>query len=475
MHTSNAIHSITSLTTALKSLIEGGFPFVWVKGQVANLSRPSSGHIYFSLKDEAANLNAVWFRNAQQSTEKFDPLTGEVYEDGPRPSLAGSLQNGQEIVCAGKLTVYAQRGSYQLVVELAHDAGMGALHIQFEYLCKKLRGAGYFDESRKRPLPVNPARVAVITAPGGAAIHDFLRTAETRGFGSSIYIYPALMQGENAPEQIIAQIHKANTDGHADVLVLIRGGGSLEDLQAFNSEQVATAIKDSRLPVLAGIGHEVDFTLADMTADRRASTPTQAAHVLWTDRRESLQRMSSLTARLHTAERKYFVLQQKRLADMQKFIMARSPHYRLRSWQQQFTSLTARLERLMSLSLARREAELVLRDKGLAYVYRVMEQKRARAQELTKRLEYCSEKYLDRKRTSIEKLALQLEGKNPLRPLERGYALVHTADGQLVQSVLNIAAGQQLDITLADGTASASVMTVRPQSALSQGTMREKK
>lgn len=460
MHDSAAIYSITSLTTSLKNLIEGGFPFVWVKGQVADLSRPSSGHVYFSLKDDNASLNAVWFRGAQSTGAKFDPLTGEVYEDGPRPSLAGSLQNGQEIICAGRLTIYAQRGAYQMVVELAHDAGMGALHIQFEYLCKKLREAGYFDESRKRAIPINPPRVAVITAPTGAAIHDFLRTAETRGFGSTISIYPALMQGEGAPAQIIKQINKVNTDGLADVIVLIRGGGSLEDLQAFNNEEVATAIKDSALPILAGIGHEVDFTLADMTADKRASTPTQAAHILWSDRQELIRLLATSTRRLESIQQKHLEKLTSRIRAIQRFILARSPYYRLENWELQLTTFSSRLQRAVHSFFAVQHQNILQKNSLLDTFENRLERENSRLQELTKRLEYCNERYFERKTVSLEKSVLLLDANNPLLPLQRGYALIQAPNGNVVASVKTLKKNDQLHITMADGAVTTTINTI---------------
>ena len=170
-----SILTVRQLTAQIKDAVESGFPYVWVRGEVTNVSRPSSGHIYFSLKDENALLQAVWFKGSQKERETFDPLTGEVFEDGPRTSLAGTLRNGQQIICAGRLTVYAPRGGYQLVVELAQDSGEGQLHLALEALKRKLAEKGYFSLERKRPIPEHPHRVAVITAPSGAAIRDFLR------------------------------------------------------------------------------------------------------------------------------------------------------------------------------------------------------------------------------------------------------------------------------------------------------------
>lgn len=194
-----SILTVRQLTAQIKDAVESGFPYVWVRGEVTNVSRPSSGHIYFSLKDENALLQAVWFKGSQKERETFDPLTGEVFEDGPRMSLAGTLRNGQQVICAGRLTVYAPRGGYQLVVELAQDSGEGQLHLALEALKRKLAEKGYFSLERKRPIPEHPHRVAVITAPSGAAIRDFLRLSGERGTGCEIRIHPVPVQGDDAP------------------------------------------------------------------------------------------------------------------------------------------------------------------------------------------------------------------------------------------------------------------------------------
>ena len=264
----DGILTVRALTEQLRRSLEGRFPFVWVRGEVSNLSRPGSGHIYFSLKDQDAQLQCVWFRGQQRQAEQgqaFDPLTGEVF-DTPRPSPLELLRNGLDLLCAGRISVYAPRGQYQLLVELVQPTGQGLLAQAFEERKRKLAEAGYFAQERKRPLPWNPQRVALITSPSGAAIHDFLELAQNRGCGAEIRLFPASVQGEEAAPEIIRALDEINAQGWAQVIVLIRGGGSLEDLWAFNEEAVAEAVFCSRLPVLAGIGHEVDVTLADLTA-----------------------------------------------------------------------------------------------------------------------------------------------------------------------------------------------------------------
>ncbi|MCL1985195.1 MAG: exodeoxyribonuclease VII large subunit, partial [Betaproteobacteria bacterium] len=300
------ILTVRELTRRIRTGLEANFPFVWIRGEVSNLSRPSSGHIYFSLKDSEALLNCVWFKAAQRDSEGFDPLTGEVFPEGPRPSLARILQDGEQIFCAGRITVYAPRGSYQLVVELAQPDGMGQLALAFEARKQELAARGYFATERKRKLPPHPMKAAVITAPGGAAVRDFLRIAKERGYGACIRVYPVPVQGNAAAPAIAAALARINAEGWAQVVVLIRGGGSLEDLWPFNEEIVVNAVFTSAIPVLAGIGHEVDTSMADMTADVRAATPSHAAQLLWPLRSELLQRVDDMEIALRRAHARCF-------------------------------------------------------------------------------------------------------------------------------------------------------------------------
>ena len=428
---SDAILTVGQLTRSVKSFLEGSFPFVWVRGQVSNCSRPSSGHLYFSLKDEEAVLNAVWFKGNQKNTESFDPLTGEVFEDGPRPSPAMTLDNGQEIICAGKLTVYPPRGSYQLVVELAQDAGVGRLQMEFERIKMTLLQKGYFDTAHKRPLPVNPARVAVITAVTGAAILDFLRISENRGLGSEIRIYPALVQGNEAPSRIAAALSQAVEDAWAEVIVLIRGGGSLEDLWAFNTEMVADAVFASPVPVLAGIGHEVDISIADLVADARAATPTHAAQLLWTERRELIQRVDETELALERAWQNAFSRREEKLASLIRDLDWLSPARTLSRWEERLNSLNKQLILAASARL---------------------EHNSFRLQSLEQRLPQAFFSLYDQRERAVERLALRLEGLDPMRPLERGYAMVKNIDGTFIRSTKDVTPSDRLDLILHDGT-----------------------
>ena len=445
------ILSVSELTAAIKGNLESAFPFVWVRGQVVNLSLPASGHVYFSLRDESCSLAAVWFKGSQKPSESFDPLTGEVYEGGPRPSLAQSLENGQEIVCAGRLAVYGARGLYQLVVEIGQPAGLGRLHEEFERLRGKLERLGYFSLERKRPLPDNPRRVAVLTAPGGAAIHDFVRIAEGRGLGAHIRIFPVPVQGEAAPLKILEAMRRVFAENWAEVLVLIRGGGSIEDLWAFNDEALAAAVFGAPIPVLAGIGHEVDFTLADMTADMRAATPSHAAQLLWPPREELSRRVILLENSLRQAEKRYIEDLRQRLAGLARDLDWRSPERALAGWRERLASGLRLLRSAGRLVLEREESRLRACVSSLASAPGRLPARAESLSTLERRLRAQGERMLIEAGHSLERAVLRLEALNPHAPLERGYALVRRMDGAFVTSVADAAPGDALRVTVRDG------------------------
>jgi exodeoxyribonuclease VII large subunit len=308
------VYTVRELTRAVREVLEGQFPFLWVKGQVTNLSRPGSGHIYFALRDEDSILNVVWFRSSQTV---------------PSALSAERIGQGMEVVCAGRLVVYPPRGGYQLVAELIQEEGVGRLHLELEALKKKLSGLGYFDPSRKRPLPARVSRVAAVTAPTGAAIRDFLCLSCDRGIAGTIRIYPTRVQGEDAPAEIAAAMDRACRDGWAEVLVLIRGGGSLEDLWAFNTEIVANAVFESTLPVVCGVGHEIDTSIADLVADVRAATPSHAAQLLWPERTTLLQTVDDLELALTRSIDRHLEQAAGRLRAMSQALSWLSPARRL--------------------------------------------------------------------------------------------------------------------------------------------------
>ncbi len=457
------IFRVAEITRALKDVVEGQFPFVWVKGQVSNLARPASGHVYFSLKDEEALLNVVWFKGSQRGValgeaERYDPLTGEVLEgDGG----SGWLADGMEVLCAGRLTVYAPRGAYQLVAEYVQDMGLGKLALEFEALKRKLQEAGYFAQERKRPLPHNPVRVAVVTAATGAAIQDFLRVGSARGTGCEIRIHPVLVQGEAAPGQIGAALDAAGSDGWAQVTVLIRGGGSLEDLWAFNTEPVAHAVYRSPIPVLCGVGHEVDVTIADLVADVRAATPSHAAQVLWPERAVLAQRADELETALTRAFGRRLQAAGDRLGTLEKALAWLSPRGRVERMGEKLDDLSMRLLRAgAGLPLRRGEALDGLERRLWAFGAPRLAGFEGRLESLRQRLAAVGQRSLERADSRLTLLEAHLRGLDPELPLERGYSLVRRADGSFLRSTADAHPGDALEIRVRDGSVAARVTGV---------------
>ena len=482
------ILSVRALTERLRRTLETRYPFVWVRGEVSNLSRPASGHVYFSLKDAEAQLQCVWFRSRQRETRNFDPLTGEVF-DAPRPSPLAALANGRELLCAGRVSVYAPRGQYQLVVEFVQPAGAGLLAQAFEERKRQLAQAGYFAPGRKRKLPWNPRRVALLTSPGGAAIHDFLELAQARGCAAEIRLFPVSVQGERAVPEIVAALEESNAQGWAEVIVLIRGGSSLEDLWAFNELPVAEAVFRSRLPVLAGIGHEVDVSLADLTADQRAATPSHAAQLLWPLRAELRQGLDDLEMALGRAMALRLERAAHALDTLARGLAWASPVRRLerlgerlsvldaalaggtRRWWEEKARLLEELERRRRSAFTREtlrggELRLDMLARALSpLVSRRITTAAAALSALEGRLGRAAADMLGARAVALERLELTLAARDPLEPLERGYALLSREDGALARSVADFAPGDRLRARLGDGVLTARVEAARASRA----------
>ena len=487
----SAIFTVSELTRSVKNLLEAEFPFVWVRGQVTNLARPASGHVYFTLTDGDAALSVVWFRSSQTSAspvdrdgERVNPLTGEVEEEQGATALTGAgLEDGMEVLCAGRLNVYEPRGQYQLVAELVQDQGVGSLAVAFEALKRTLAEKGYFDEDRKLSLPRDPARVAVITSPSGAAIRDFLRVAGTRGTGSEIRIYPSLVQGDHAPEQIAAALDQADADGWAEVAVLIRGGGSLEDLWAFNTEPVADAIFRARLPVVSGVGHEPDVTIADFVADRRAATPSHAAQELWPRRETLAQSVDVLDMALARAYLGWLESKVSAFDHLRKGLAWLSPERRLERMEDRFTALLTRLddagrdvfydkwldtrsyaERLDRAfgthrldGAARELAGLARRlERGLGT--QAVDNLGRDVSGLVRRMERAATGLCEAGERDLALAGATLRGLDPEGPLERGYSLVRIGrTGAFLRDPKEVTPGDGLDIRVKDGRVAAVV------------------
>ncbi|MBU1040116.1 MAG: exodeoxyribonuclease VII large subunit [Proteobacteria bacterium] len=493
------ILSVTDLTQALKDVLEAEFPFIWVRGQVTNLARPASGHMYFTLSDAGAALPVVWFKNSQgrgnkgagggesaDRAEKIDPLTGEVLEPGP--GVAAALTDGQEVLVAGRVTVYAARGAYQLVAELVQQSGVSDLALAFEALKRKLADQGWFDEARKRPVPANPARVALITSPQGAAVRDFLRLAEARGTGAALRIYPALVQGDAAPAQIAAALDAANADawpggGKAEVIALIRGGGSLEDLWAFNTEMVAEAMIRSRVPVVTGVGHEPDVSIADFVADKRFSTPSAVASGLWPLRADLMQAVDGLEAELSRTFGAFMERKLAQLSELRRGLSWLSPVQRLARLEDTWLETSRRLEAAGRRLLGARRERLAgavrdltrafgpavvearqerldsaVRDLTRAFGPAELSERQSRVDALRERATLAVDIALGQAGRQVDVLAARLAGLDPEGPLARGYSLVRIErTGRFLRSTGDVLAGDRLGVRTADGEVAAVV------------------
>ena len=472
------IFTVSTLTRAVKGNLEANFPFIWVRGQVTNVSRPSSGHVYFTLRDEYASLNAVWFKQNQGKAERFNPLTGEVYEEGPRPCLAQFLENGQEILCAGRLTVYEARGSYQLLVELAEPAGLGRLQEEFKKLQLKLETLGYFNLDRKRPLPKNPQNIAVVTSPHGAAIHDFITVSKERGLSAKIRVYPAQVQGDGAEVLLAQHIDNINQEKWADVIVLVRGGGSLEDLWCFNTEILASSIFKSSIPVIAGIGHQTDFTLADLTADVRAATPSHAAQLLFSERKEFYKALDDKVIALQNQITKILDSRLLQLSHLHNALGWQSPAKKLHHWRELFTNIGKHLEQSAYAGIWHKMEKVKLYQSKMNVALQMLPHKKLLAQVLSQKLLYIGQSMLYKEKNALqqgtaklaiakqnthkhkyllENLNLRLEGNNPLAPLEKGYAIVSNEHGEFIKNIAQTHKGQNLFVSLKDGKISVLV------------------
>ncbi len=457
------VHSVTEITQVIKRTLESSFPYISVKGEVTNLTRASSGHIYFSIKDENALLPCVWYRH-QQKDAHFDPNTGEVY-DVPKPSLAKSMKQGMEILFSGSLNVYPPRGSYQFIIDAAEEAGKGNLHKAFEELKKKLSAEGLFDDIHKKELPKNPLRVAVITSPQGAVIHDFCRIARQYGLSSKFQIYPIAVQGAESAPSIVSALKAVNAKNWAQVIVLIRGGGSLEDLFSFNEESVARAIFESQIPVITGIGHQVDITIADYVADKSAATPSHVVSHLWNEKKAYIQLVDELENKLNTQIENILqnkeqeieitklntalelLLQQKinafNYADRSLKLL--SPKQKLYNQAALLTNAKQRLLLFPLQTMARQKEQLKNATQRLEAFAHFVEPKKSEIKQVSTSLSSCMNQNINALQQEVKKCTALLEAHNPYTPLNKGYALIHSVNTSTNEEKLALSAHDLLE------------------------------
>lgn len=341
------ILTVTQLTAQIKSLLEGNFPDLWVEGEISNLRAPQSGHAYFTLKDEHSQINAVLFRSAQRF-------------------LKFTLRHGMQVICRGRVSVYEPRGEYQIVIEYIEPKGLGALQKAFEELKARLSKEGLFDPGHKNPLPLLPARIGIITSPTGAAIRDMLRVIRRRHPRMHILLYPVAVQGPSAAPEIIEALGYFNAQKNVDVIILGRGGGSLEDLWAFNEESVARAIYASKIPVISAVGHETDYTISDFVADLRAPTPSAAAEMVVDTEEGFREAIESLEARLTRALKRQIEMSRAALREKTRLLI--DPRKRLEQYSQRVDELLSRLANGLNNLLKRDRARLAALLSGLDHL-----------------------------------------------------------------------------------------------------------
>jgi exodeoxyribonuclease VII large subunit len=428
------ILTVSRLTALLRGVLEENFEQVWVQGEISNLSFPSSGHLYFTLKDAGAQLRCVMFKGSAKNL-KFRP------------------DDGIALIARGRISVYDQRGEYQLICEYLEPAGVGALQLAFMQLKERLAKEGLFDESHKRPLPTFPRRVGVVTSPTGAAIHDILNVLKRRFASVEILLYPVRVQGEGAAGEIARAIDEMNRLGLADVLIVGRGGGSLEDLWAFNEEVVARAVHRSKLPVISAVGHETDWTICDFAADLRAPTPSAAAELVISSSVELRGRMEALNHRLRLA-------METRLASMESRIDAlrrslHDPGTMLGHLAQRLDDLAGRLELALRNSVARNRGQFDRLQSGLMHTNpsRAVESLRQRLTLLSVQSERLITGKVEGMKHVFAGTAARLEVLSPLKTLSRGYAIASTGDGTVLTDTSQLAAGDRVCLQLHRGKA----------------------
>lgn len=428
------VYTVSELNAVIKSLLEERFPFVWIVGEISNFKIPLSGHYYFTLKDEASQINAVMFRG-QHRQLKFEP------EDGMR------------VTGMGRLSVYEPRGSYQIIMEYLEPSGIGGLQIAFEKLKARLAAEGLFDQQHKKPIPFLPHKIALITSPSGAVIHDMLKIIDRRFSNMQIEVFPVKVQGTGAEDEIVDALQMVNSRAGVDVAILARGGGSLEDLQAFNSESVARAVFACRIPIIAAIGHETDYTIADFVADLRAPTPSAAAELSVPLKNELLQLVNDISDRLKYRMRNFVDRLRQTVTDISRRLV--DPRRRIQDRRLQVDDFASRLNRRMLILLNRKKEQLdwwsgrFVKNSPIIRIHNLNQTIEQYGYKLLKTFNIIKISKL----TRFRELVARLETLNPIAILERGYSITRTIpDLKVVVDPKSVSINQNLQVLVAKGT-----------------------
>ncbi|HEB77407.1 MAG TPA: exodeoxyribonuclease VII large subunit, partial [Methylothermaceae bacterium] len=438
------VYSVSRLNREVKWLLSDSFPRLWIEGEISNLSRPASGHWYFTLKDEAAQVRCAMFRRHNRN-------------------LGFVPENGMQVLVRAQVSLYEARGEFQLVVEVMEEAGDGALRRAFEALKRRLAAEGLFASELKRPLPSWPRHLGIVTSPTGAAIRDVLTVLKRRFPALEITVYPCQVQGDSAKHEIVRALELANRHGLCDVLLLVRGGGSLEDLWPFNEEIVARAIRSSRIPVVTGIGHEIDFTIADFAADLRAPTPSAAAETVSPDAEAILRQVQTFKVRLKSGVGRQLKLAQHQLQNLLTRLERNHPARQLGDKMLRLDELDGRLNRAVGNLLLQRHQRLTTHRARLLRHHPgiQLQQHRQQLTRLIHNLDHTMQRRLESARLHLAQLSRALDAVSPLGTLQRGYALAIDRAGHVLTDARKVHPGDEIDVRLARGQLTCEVKEVK--------------
>lgn len=441
---SPSIFTVSRLNQTVRLLLEQEMGQVWISGEISNFSQPSSGHWYFTLKDDTAQVRCAMFRNSNRRVT-FRP------------------QHGQQVLVRANITLYEPRGDYQIIVESMQPAGEGLLQQQYEQLKQKLSAEGLFDQLYKQALPVPARQVGVITSKTGAALHDVLHVLQRRDPSLPVIIYPTAVQGADAPLQIVRAIELANLRNECDVLIVGRGGGSLEDLWSFNDERVARAIFASKIPVVSAVGHETDVTIADFVADLRAPTPSAAAEIVSRNQLELLRQIQSQQQRMEMAMDYYLAQRSRRFTQLHHRLQQQHPQLRLARQQTTLERLRQRLNVAIDGKVRRagqqqqRLAQRLNHQQPQPRIHRAQ----SRLQQLEYRLSQLVSAQLSQTKQRFGTALAQLEAVSPLATLARGYSVTTAEDGKVLKKTKQVKSGDTLTTRLDDGWVESQVTGIK--------------
>jgi exodeoxyribonuclease VII large subunit len=441
MTTEKTIFSVSQLNRRAKQLLETHLPLIWVSGEVSNLAKPSSGHWYFSLKDSQAQVRCAMFRNTNQR-------------------VRWPLDSGQQVLIRARVSLYEGRGEYQLIAEHMEPAGAGALQQQYEALKDKLAAEGLFDPEHKLPLPAFPKHIGVVTSPTGAAIHDILSVLKRRYPIASVTIFPVSVQGAQAAPEMIAAIHKVQKVNTCDVVIIGRGGGSIEDLWAFNDETLARTIAQCAIPIVSAVGHEVDFTIADFVADQRAPTPSVSAEMITPDISDWQQTLDHYLHRLLHHFQKLTQTQQQRLHFLRQRL--RHPGERIRAQRQQLNLLKKSLSQTMQHTLHTSTAKLTQTQWRLSQSHpkKSITQHRNKIDLLSQKLHERIDENIKKKQQYFLQQINILHAMSPLAVLSRGYSITRQKNGDIIKSYKDVDIKDEVTTKLSDGYIISTIKTV---------------